>query len=192
MRKKILILASNCEVKPEALKILNVPFRQVKVKVDEKKIKGKNIKTWAERLAVEKAKSIAEGRINSIILTSAGVVKVESKILGSKPRFKMDAVKWLMKMSGRTHTMQVGWAIINADTKKKYFGSVKVEVNFRTLTGKEVTDYVNDYNVVGWAGGYSTFNNKAVEWVKWIKGSINGFVYRMPMEKILPVIKQEM
>jgi septum formation protein len=107
-----LLLASTSRYRRELLERLGVSFRCRPPAVDEQPFKqlGLDPQTLAERLAREKAISLAEGEPGATIIGSDQVAAVDRDVLG-KPGTAERAVEQLARLAGREHTLITAVAV---------------------------------------------------------------------------------
>ena len=112
------------------------------------------------------------------------VVYFNGKILG-KPKDKEDAKKTLLDLSGRTHSVYTGYAVITEGFLK--FGYDKTEVIFNHLSKELIEEYVATGSPMDKAGSYGI--QDGFDLVKEIKGSLYN-VIGFPIEKISPILEE--
>ena len=106
--------------------------------------------------ALGKAKAVFDSlpskRQNTAVVLSADtVVSFDGKILG-KPANADEATKMLKMLSGNTHTVYTGYAIV---TKKHTIcQSVATHVTFNSLTDEQIANYVATGKPLDKAGAY--------------------------------------
>src|ERR1051326_4797301 len=107
-----LILASASPRRAEILRTAGLQFSVLSSAVDETVIPGETPQDLVRRLALAKAELVAARALGpAIIIAADTVVVLESAILG-KPRTSEDARQMLEKLSGRTHSVMTGIALI--------------------------------------------------------------------------------
>ena len=149
-----LILASQSPRRKELLEILGVPFSVVTPDIDESPLPGEDPKTYAARVAREKALDVASRVSDSIILSADTVVTIDGEILG-KPSSRADAIRMLTKLSGREHRVYTAVCVIDqssGETREELEGT---DVSFKTLTAAQIEAYIDRENVMDKAGAYA-------------------------------------
>ena len=106
---------------------------------------------YVSRLARVKAAAVAEENPGCCVLGSDTIVYLDGEILG-KPRDEEDAFHILSTLSGRTHTVFTGVAIIAGDKETIFYD--KAEVTFKTLEPDEIRDYIATGEPMDKAGAY--------------------------------------
>lgn len=98
-----LILASASPRRRELLTLLGVRFDCVPAHIDESLFEGESAQDYVQRMALEKAASVAgPGEPGIAVLAADTTVVVDDDVLG-KPRDHDHALAMLARLSGRTH-----------------------------------------------------------------------------------------
>jgi septum formation protein len=150
MTEPTLILASRSPQRKAILEQLGVPFEILVVDVDEL-THGDPIEV-AEANALAKANAAACRRPADTILGVDTVVALDGEIYG-KPASPEDAVATLKRLSGRTHEVVSGLALLKPGNPQVVHEVTSV--TFRTLDDALVRRYVNTGEWSGRAGGYA-------------------------------------
>ena len=124
--------------------------------------------------ALGKATEVAEKYKDSIIIGCDTVVTYNNEILG-KPLTPDNAHVMLMKLSGNCHSVFSGLAVIDTQGNKELVGHDKTEVKFRSLSEKEINDYVASGEPLDKAGAYG-IQERGGAFVASIKGSFSNVV----------------
>ena len=112
----------------------------------------------AAYLAAQKANAVARRRPDDVVLGADTVVAFGELILG-KPRDPDDARRMLRLLSGTTHVVVTGVAVIRAATGLSLGSRVMSAVKMRDLSADEVERYVAGGQWQGKAGGYGIQDN---------------------------------
>jgi len=105
-----LILASASPRRADLLAQLGLRFRVEPSRIPEVILPDETPEEHAERLSREKAGEIWERNRGAVVVAGDTVVVLEGEILG-KPKDAEDAVRMLMALSGRVHTVVSGLAL---------------------------------------------------------------------------------
>ncbi len=119
-----------------------------------------------EYLSLKKARHIAKDNPDSIVIGSDTCVILGDKILG-KPQSETEAKEMLCALSGKTHLVVTGCAIIKG--KKETTFSEVTEVAFYPLKAEEIEEYIATGESMDKAGAYG-IQGKGSLLVKEIKG----------------------
>jgi septum formation protein len=105
----------------------------------------------AQRLAREKALTVAEKHPNALVIAADTIVVINDRIMG-KPRTERDAIEMLGVLSGATHTVVTGMACaLNGRLESSVDD---VSVTFRPLSKEDIAEYVATGEPMDKAGAY--------------------------------------
>jgi septum formation protein len=145
-----LILASRSPQRRAILQQLHIPFEILAVDVEE--LTAGDPVEIAQANALAKATAAAIQRPHATILGVDTVVALDGEIYG-KPASAEAAETTLKRLSGRTHTVVSGLALLEPDNPQVVHEVTSV--TFRTLDDVLVRRYVNTGEWSGRAGGYA-------------------------------------
>jgi septum formation protein len=123
----------------------------------------------AELLAVQKAQCGSHDVKDGIVLGADTIVVLEGMILG-KPADPADAVRMLSLLSGRTHTVYTGFALVECPSGKVVSGVESTQVTFRSLPAEEIDEYVRGGSPMDKAGAYGIQDDYGAVFVTRIEG----------------------
>ncbi|MDP8217576.1 MAG: Maf family protein [Candidatus Theseobacter exili] len=115
----------------------------------------------AESIAVKKALATAQRYENAMVIGADTIVVLDSEILG-KPANKKDAFSMLSKLSGRTHEVFTGFAVVLTHENKMFSGVERTAVTFRNIRKEEIDGYIATNNPMDKAGAYGIQDVSAV------------------------------
>lgn len=118
------------------------------------------------RIALGKARAVAALRPEDMVIGADTVVELDGRILG-KPADEAEACAMLRSLSGRTHRVYTGVAVI-AGGRERTEAAV-THVRFRTLSEREIAAYVAGGEPMDKAGAYAA-QGKAALFVEGIDG----------------------
>ncbi len=121
--------------------------------VDEAVLPGESPEKYAERVALDKASSVAARTDSGIIIAADTIVVLDDAILG-KPADAQDAERMLSLLSGKAHCVLTGLAVMDAGTGRELTGASLTRVWFRTLSPREIDSYVATGEPLDKAGAY--------------------------------------
>ncbi len=160
-----LILASASPRRREMLHLMGYEF-EVEPSRAEENIDLTEPGEYVSRLAEIKAEYVAAHHSNACVLGSDTIVYLDGEILG-KPHDEQDAFRLLSKLSGRTHTVYTGVAVIAGERRRVFYD--KADVTFCILTDDEIRDYISTGEPMDKAGAYG-IQGPATVFVKEIAG----------------------
>ncbi len=136
-----LILASTSRYRRELLERLRLPFEVVAPQVDETAQPGEAPQPLALRLALAKARAVAQLRRDALVIGSDQVADLDGQGLG-KPGSHERATQQLRQMSGRTVVFQTAVAVVCQDMGFEQVQLAPVRVRFRALQDAEIERYL--------------------------------------------------
>jgi septum formation protein len=162
-----LVLASASPRRRELLGFLGVPFRAIATTGEEQEHPPPAdvvaalppfplaLATHPSLLAWRKADAACAEAPDSVIIGADTIVVLGSDVLG-KPRDRAHAHVMLRRLSGRTHTVYTGLAVL--DTRhtdaRLAFDLVASDVTIADLTDSEIADYIATGEPMDKAGAY--------------------------------------
>lgn len=136
-----LILASTSPYRRELLERLRLPFSIRAPEVDESVRPGESPAAVASRLALAKARAIAETQPGAVVIGSDQVADLDGRAIG-KPGSHDRAREQLRAMSGRTLVFRTAVAVVCIERGYEARASVPVTVRVRTLADAEIEHYL--------------------------------------------------
>lgn len=167
-----MILASSSPRRRELLNQIGVRFEIDVADIDETPIVDEAPMAYVERMALEKARTVAARHPDQVVLGSDTSVIFRDQILG-KPVDNADAITTLRALSGDTHSVLSAVALVCGGRERVL--SVSTQVHFRSLTTAEITAYVNTGEPADKAGSYGIQGLGAIL-VAGIEGSYSNVV----------------
>lgn len=146
-----LVLASTSAYRRELLQRFGLPFEVARPDIDETPLPSEAPQATAERLAVEKARAVAEQFPDALIIGSDQVAYMGDARFG-KPGTVERAIAQLKSMSGRTVFFHTALALLNTRSGHVQVDAVPTEVRFRSLGDDEIVRYVNKERPLDCAG----------------------------------------
>ena len=136
-----LILASTSRYRRELLQRLRLPFEVQSPQVDETPLPGETPVQLALRLALAKARAVAAGRPDAVVIGSDQVADLDGRAIG-KPLTHERAVQQLRDMSSRTLVFQTAVAVVHAGGGYERVECVPSRVRVRVLGDEEIETYL--------------------------------------------------
>lgn len=122
------------------------------------------------RLALRKASALApQCDSKTLIIAGDTTVVLDGSIL-NKPRDTDDAIRMLRLLSGNTHTVHTGIALLLSDSMESYSFVTSTQVTFRDLNEHEVAAYVRTGAPMDKAGSYGIQEDHGAVFVTRIEG----------------------
>ena len=179
----MLVLASASPRRAMLLGERGFSYEVVKVSVSEELPDGIPAETGVRELAVRKAQAGFKrwkelgGDKQTVVLGADTMVVLDQRILG-KPRSLEEAEEMLRSLSGRTHVVLTGVALVSSG--KEASEVIKTVVQFRKLEAAEIKAYAAGGEPMDKAGAYA-IQGGAGKFVESIQGSLTN-VIGLPME----------
>ncbi len=136
-----LILGSTSVYRRELLQRLRLPFEVVAPDVDETPLPGESPQALAERLALAKARAVAQLHPHAVVIGSDQVADLNGEPLG-KPGTHANAVLQLQRMRGHMVVFQTAVAVVCHETGFADHALAQVKVQFRDLSDQAIEDYL--------------------------------------------------
>ena len=175
----MLVLASASPRRSELLTQAGYRFRVHPAHIPEDPLPGEDPIVYVTRLAREKAEAVyreltaggdskeerADGQ-SLAVLGADTTVTLDNTILG-KPVDASDAARMLRMLSGRTHRVITGVALVTAAGVE--VAAEATAVRFLTLSDAEIAEYVAGGEPMDKAGAYA-IQGRAARWIPRIEG----------------------
>jgi septum formation protein len=166
-----LILASASPRRRELLAQAGYQFQVQPSSIPESRRPEEDAIRFATRLAREKAEEVFARNQPStapmMVLGADTVVVCDGEVMG-KPEDATDAARMLLLLSGRTHQVVTGVAVV-WESGSAEVAAEMTQVTMRTLSPQEVADYVAGGEPMDKAGAYA-IQGYAGRWVPRIHG----------------------
>jgi len=164
-----LILASASERRASILRDAGIPFTLMSSAVDETPGPGESPHDLVQRLAAAKAELVAARAVGpAIVIAADTIVTLEGHIFG-KPRSSDDARHMLEKLSGRTHAVVTGVALIRLPDAERLTFVESTLVHFVALSAEEISRYLATGEPRDKAGAYA-IQGRAGRYISRIEG----------------------
>ncbi len=190
MNKKI-ILASNSPRRRELLEMVGLKFDIIADNTPEPINRDKSPDAVVCELAEFKGRNVSkklDNKEGAIIIAADTVVAVDNEILG-KPEDLQDAMRMLLKLSGKMHHVYTGVYVLDTDTEKCLSFCEKTEVFFKKLDIDEIKDYISSGEPMDKAGAYGIQNLGSL-FVEKINGDYFNVV-GLPLSRLGSVLKND-
>ncbi|HJP84720.1 MAG TPA: Maf family protein [Gemmatimonadaceae bacterium] len=178
------ILASGSPRRRQLLELIGIEHDVSPSNIDETLRPRETPRRHAERLAREKAATIATREPERITIAADTIVVINRKVLG-KPRDADDARRMLSMLSGREHTVITAVAV--ARGRKIRSAVEEVKVKFRRLREEDIDAYIATGEPMDKAGAYGIqgFGATIVECVNGDYFSVMG----LPLARLVMLLR---
>jgi septum formation protein len=169
----MLILASASPRRHELLSQAGVTFTAVAAGINEDLLANEAAAAYVQRLAEEKAQAVWNDHRSAdtsdeplLVLGADTCVVCDGHILG-KPTSPADARRMLELLSGRTHAVLTGVAVV---TGRKIIRDLEItQVTFNCIDDAEIEQYIASGEPLDKAGAYA-IQGYAARWIPRIEG----------------------
>lgn len=151
-------MASQSPRRQELLALIGLPFTTLVSEADED-IPLAEPGAYVEKLALRKAEAVFAKRPDACVVGADTIVWLEGAIIG-KPRDEQDAYRILRTLSGRTHTVYTGLAVLAPGSREVLYDAAKV--SFAPLSDGEIRAYIHSGEPMDKAGAYGVQGRAAV------------------------------
>jgi septum formation protein len=185
----MLILASASPRRRDLLDQIGLTFTVETADIDETPQLGEAPLAYVKRLAEHKAAAVLARHVQRsrlIVLGADTTVVVDSQILG-KPNDEADAARMLRLLSGRSHQVITGVALVSGITAP----IVEVEitdVEFSPLADSQIAAYIATGEPMGKAGAYA-IQGRAARFIPRIAGCYFNVV-GLPLARVTTMLGQ--
>lgn len=150
-----LVLASTSPRRRELLTMIGARFDLEFPRVDESAFSAITAPDrLVVRLAEAKARDVAARRPDDVVIGADTVVVLDGQILG-KPREREEARRMLRQLSGRTHQVWTGLAVVHRASGRAELAAERTDVTFRELSQDEIDRYTQLGEGLDKAGAYA-------------------------------------
>ena len=182
---KKIILASQSPRRKEIMETAGYDFEIIVSNAEEKIEENLTPEEVAKSLSLQKAQAVAKDNSDKIVIGADTIVVLGDEILG-KPKDREDAYKMLKNLSGKTHIVYTGIAVICGE--KIVNEAVATEVEFYELSDEEINAYIDTNECNDKAGSYG-IQGRGCLLVKGIKGDYFNVV-GLPIATLSKIIKE--
>lgn len=190
MSKLTIYLASISPRRRQILRRLGFKFRALRPDFIEPDIKTSNApKKFAITCALFKALStLRHHKIKSGLVIGMDTIVVQGKRILGKPATVSEAKKILKILSGKSHYVITGIAIIKLPERRIITGAESTRVTFRSLTPEEINSYIRTPEPYDKAGAYA-IQGRASIFIEKVNGCYLN-VIGLPVPLLLKLLKQ--
>ncbi len=162
----MLILASNSPRRKEICELLDLKFTIIPSKSEAELDLSLSPEKAVEKVALLKAQEVFLRNQGDVVIGADTAVFVDGCFLG-KPKGKNEAKEMLKRLSGKTHVVITGVAILAKGRQRCFSQAASVE--FYELTEEEIDAYIATGEPMDKAGAYG-IQGKGARLVKGING----------------------
>ncbi|MFI8718532.1 Maf family nucleotide pyrophosphatase [Stenotrophomonas sp. NPDC077464] len=183
----MLYLASRSPRRTQLLARLDRPFRALDLDVPEVRAAAETAQAYVQRVALDKARAgfaLLADDPEAVVLGADTEVVLDGEVFG-KPVDAEDAAAMLRRLSGRTHQVMTGVALVARGHEQVV--QVVSEVEFIALDEATLAAYVASGEPMGKAGAYA-IQGGAERYIRHLAGSYSG-VMGLPLQQTEQLLK---
>ena len=188
MTQRRLVLASASPRRRQLLEEAGFTFDVAPADVDETLPDGLPPGEGAVEVARRKAEAAARGLRAAVVLAADTIVVAPGMRVFGKPADEDDARRMLRELSGSTHVVITGVAIMDSDTGRRLSRAVSTEVVFGRMSDADIDEYVGSGEALGKAGSYA-IQETGDRFVQRVNGSLTNVV-GLPMEAVVGMLER--
>lgn len=182
-------LASTSIYRKALLEKLTPDFQTAKPEVDETALPGETATALVERLAIAKAKAVADKLEEGLVIGSDQVALFDGDILG-KPHTADNAFLQLKRFSGHKVTFLTGLAVVDAATGNISHCVEPFYVHFRHLTDDDINTYIKREQPLNCAGSFKS-EGLGITLFSKLEGDDPNSLIGLPLIKLHQLLKQQ-
>jgi septum formation protein len=185
-----IILASNSPRRKELMDLINIKYEIVSSNTEETLDKGLPVEEQSKKIAYHKAKSIYDKTTGDRIVIGADTLVIKDGKLFGKPRNEKEAKEMITQIRNAKHQVITSLAILiqKEDEYKEYLDTDIANVYVSEISGKEIEEYINTYDVYDKAGAYA-IQSSFCKFIEKIEGNYTT-ILGLPVSKLYQIIKE--
>jgi septum formation protein len=180
-----LILASQSPRRRYLLEQAGLTFGVIPSHFDEDAVQLADPEDYVKTLAVAKADEVARKYPDSWVIGADTIVTIDNAVLG-KPTTPDDARQMLERLSGQSHFVYTGYAIVCVNKTTRISDAIKTVVQFKVLNKEEIDWYIQTGEPFDKAGAYA-IQGLGTFLVRRINGSYTNVV-GLPVCEVIEVL----
>ncbi len=182
-----LILASRSPRRRKLLAQLGLDFEVHPSDLDETAMNHRLPEQLVEQLALEKARAVATRFPEALTLGADTTVVLDGDVL-NKPADEAEARAMLRRLSGRTHTVYTGVALVHPASRREVVDYEATQVTFAPLTDAEIDAYVATGSPLDKAGAYGIQDDYGAVFIRRIEGDYYNVV-GLPLHRLYRMLR---
>jgi septum formation protein len=166
---------------------LGLTFVVITKNMAEEPIWGLSPVELVQAMALQKAKHVASTLRGGVVLGADTVVEHQNRVF-KKPRFEEEAEEFLTFLSGKTHLVHTGVALVDIEGNRWPTACATTRVTFRDLSSSEIKAYIRTGEPMDKAGAYGIQGIGSI-FVEKIDGSYSNGV-GLPLELVARILPE--
>ena len=181
----MLILASASPRRRDLLTQAGLRFDVLPAAIDETLHSNESPTAYVQRLALEKAQAIHTLHPKATVLGADTTVVCEQQIL-NKPTGRADAERMLRALSGQSHQVHTGIAVVRGDAQRQHVETTTVF--FAPIAEADLSHYLDSGDSLDKAGAYG-IQAYAARWITRIEGDFFN-VMGLPLAAVIQLLRE--
>lgn len=184
-----LVLASTSSYRAALLRRFGMPFQTAAPNVDETPLPGETAQQTSLRLAMAKARAVADSYPGALIIGSDQVALLGDRQLG-KPLTHENAVRQLRDLRGRCAIFYTAIALLNARTGRMQVDVAENRVCFRDFDDDEIEAYLQKEQPYDCAGSAKS-EGLGIALISRMEGDDPNALVGLPLICLVSMLKKE-
>jgi MAF protein len=184
-----IVLASSSPYRRELLTRIGLEFETVSPRINESPQPHESPRQLAGRLAQMKAQSVADKRLDTIIIGSDQVAVIGVEKVG-KPGNHAKAVEQLKRASGEVMEFYTGICVLNTASGHVQQDVVPFTVQFRRLDERTINNYLLQEKPYNCAGGFKS-EGLGISLLERMSGDDPTALIGLPLIRLIRMLEQE-
>lgn len=185
-----LVLASQSPRRNSLMRHVGFTFDTIVPNVDEDSVPtSMQPASYVEHLALLKASAASTACSDDAIVIGSDTTVVLDGVVLNKPVDAEDAFRMLRALSGRTHTVYTGLALVHASSLRQRISSRSTHVTFRDLGNEEIHAYISSGSPLDKAGAYGIQDDFGAMFVHRVEGCYYTIV-GLPLELLYTELRK--
>ena len=181
-------LASTSPYRQKLLQKTGLSFSTSAPNVDESSLPGESPSDLVQRLALAKAKKVAESLDDGYVIGSDQVAVFAQHILG-KPHTTTNAVNQLQRFSGQKVSFLTGLALFDVAQQSYQLCCEPFHVHFRPLNDDEIRRYIELEQPLDCAGSFKS-EGLGISLFEKLEGDDPNSLIGLPLIRLLAMLRQ--
>lgn len=183
-RRKKVILASGSPRRKELMDLTGLKYQVITPTVDERVHPEESPKDHVQRLAIEKATSVAATNPDDVVLGCDTIVVLNGRNILGKPKNKKEARAMLTQIAGKEHMVLSSVAAVWQRRGKQRAVTVETRVRIKQIEDWEMNWYLDSGEAMDKAGAYA-IQGKGSIFIEGIVGSHTNVIGMPLMETVM-------
>ena len=183
-----LILASASPYRQAVLNRLGLPFQTIPADLDETPLPNEPADEMVERLALEKAKTVADQVKQGLIIGCDQTLELNGQPIG-KPGNRENAAAQLRALSGQEATLLTGLALMDAVSGEFLVCVEHCKAGYRTLTEAQIEAYLQADAPYDCCGSVK-LESRGIALLRYVNSDDPNTLVGLPVIRLLDMLEQ--